>query len=54
MPPANRLTAILASYGRFHRDPRNRLTHYFGVPAIIYFVLMRTDIERQLGQHALT
>jgi uncharacterized membrane protein YGL010W len=40
MPPANRLTAILASYGRFHRDPRNRLTHYFGVPAIIYSVLI--------------
>jgi uncharacterized membrane protein YGL010W len=37
---ARRLTAILASYGRFHRDPRNRLTHYFGVPAIIYAVLI--------------
>jgi uncharacterized membrane protein YGL010W len=35
-----RLTGILASYGRFHRDPRNRLTHYFGVPAIIYAVLI--------------
>ena len=37
---AMRLTGILASYGRFHRDPRNRLTHYFGVPAIIYAVLI--------------
>jgi len=37
---ALRLTAILASYGRYHRDPRNRLTHYFGVPAIIYAVLI--------------
>ena len=37
---ALRLTGILASYGRFHRDPRNRLTHYFGVPAIIYAVLV--------------
>lgn len=35
-----RLTGILASYGRFHRDSRNRLTHYFGVPAIIYSVLI--------------
>lgn len=34
------LTAILASYGGFHRDPRNRLTHYLGVPAIIYSVLI--------------
>ena len=37
---ASRLTAILASYGRFHRDPRNRRTHYFGVPAIIFSVLI--------------
>jgi uncharacterized membrane protein YGL010W len=37
---ALRLTGILASYGRFHRDPRNRLTHYVGVPAIIYAVLI--------------
>jgi uncharacterized membrane protein YGL010W len=37
---AQRLTRILASYGRFHRDARNRLTHYFGVPAIIYAILV--------------
>ena len=37
---ALRLTGVLASYGRFHRDPRNRLTHYFGVPAIIYAALI--------------
>ena len=37
---ALRLTGILASYGRFHRDRRNRLTHYFGVPVIIYAVLI--------------
>jgi uncharacterized membrane protein YGL010W len=35
-----RLSGVLASYGRYHRDPRNRLTHYFGVPAIIYAVLI--------------
>jgi len=40
MRRADRLTRILASYGRFHRDPRNRRTHYFGVPAIIYAVLV--------------
>lgn len=34
------LTRILASYGQFHRDPRNRLTHCFGVPAIIYSILI--------------
>ncbi|MFZ0501666.1 MAG: Mpo1-like protein [Steroidobacteraceae bacterium] len=42
---ALRLTAILASYGRFHRDPCNRLTHYFGVPAIIYAVLIPLAIH---------
>jgi uncharacterized membrane protein YGL010W len=40
MPPATRLAAILAAYGRFHRDPRNRLTHCFGVPAIVYALLI--------------
>lgn len=40
MRPADRLTRVLASYGRFHRDPRNRRTHYFGVPAIVYAVLV--------------
>ncbi len=45
---ALRLTGILASYARFHRDPRNRLTHYFGVPAIIYAVLI------PLALHAYT
>jgi len=37
---AQRVSSVLASYGRYHRDPRNRLTHYFGVPAIIYAVLI--------------
>lgn len=40
MAPEKRIAAILASYGRFHRDRRNRLTHYVGVPAIIYSVLV--------------
>ena len=34
------LPTLLADYGVYHRDPRNRLTHYFGVPAIIYAVLI--------------
>lgn len=40
MSPGSRIVKILASYGQFHRDPRNRRTHYFGVPAIIYSVLV--------------
>ncbi len=34
------LPALLADYGAYHRDPRNRLTHYFGVPAIVYAILV--------------
>lgn len=36
---------MLASYGRFHRDPRNRRTHYFGVPAIIYALLIPASLH---------
>jgi uncharacterized membrane protein YGL010W len=34
------LPTLLADYGAYHRDSRNRLTHYFGVPAIVYAVLI--------------
>jgi uncharacterized membrane protein YGL010W len=34
------LPALLADYGAYHRDSRNRLTHYFGVPAIVYSILL--------------
>ena len=36
---------MLASSGRFHRDPRNRRTHYFGVPAIIYALLIAASLH---------
>ena len=35
-----KLPDLLADYGGYHRDPRNRLTHYLGVPAITYAVLI--------------
>lgn len=34
------LARILAAYGSYHRDPRNRRTHYAGVPAIVYALLI--------------
>ena len=34
------LAALLTDYGSYHRDSRNRLTHYFGVPAIAYALLI--------------
>ncbi|MGD9941838.1 MAG: DUF962 domain-containing protein [Burkholderiaceae bacterium] len=30
----------MAFYRRYHRDPRNRLTHFFGVPAIAFSLLV--------------
>jgi len=48
-----RLSGVLASYGRYHRDPRNRLTHYFGVPAIIYAVLIPAALY-SLSIHAIS
>jgi uncharacterized membrane protein YGL010W len=30
----------IASYGAYHRDARNRLTHFIGVPLIVFAVLL--------------
>ena len=40
------LAALLTDYGSYHRDARNRLTHYFGVPAIAYAVLIPAALHR--------
>jgi uncharacterized membrane protein YGL010W len=49
----SRFARIMAAYGAYHRDPRNRLTHYFGVPAIIYAVLIALALRSYsiLGVH---
>lgn len=36
----SRLPALMASYGSYHRNPLNRLTHFFGVPTIVFAVLV--------------
>ena len=43
------LARHMAVYAAYHRDPRNRLTHFIGVPAIAFAILIpmawaRTDI----------
>lgn len=48
----------MASYSTYHRDPRNRLTHFFGVPAIIFallvaMALLRWEIEGTLVSFAM-
>jgi uncharacterized membrane protein YGL010W len=30
----------LATYSRYHRDPRNRATHFIGIPAIVFAILV--------------
>jgi uncharacterized membrane protein YGL010W len=30
----------LATYSSYHRHPKNRLTHFFGIPAIVLAILM--------------
>jgi len=30
----------LATYATYHRDPRNRATHFVGIPAIVFSILL--------------
>jgi uncharacterized membrane protein YGL010W len=39
------LAEHMAFYGSYHRDPRNRLTHFVGVPAIIFAVLIPLSLN---------
>ncbi len=36
----SRLAEHMTFYAAYHRDPRNRLTHFFGVPAIVFSYLL--------------
>src|SRR5262245_26407146 len=40
------LAEHLAAYAAYHRDARNRLTHFFGVPAIIFAILVILALVR--------
>lgn len=49
------LAEHMAFYGCYHRDPRNRLTHFVGVPAIIFAVLIPLSFsEVRLGGFGAT
>lgn len=37
---AGRLARSMAFYSAYHRHPHNRLTHYFGVPTIVFAVML--------------
>jgi uncharacterized membrane protein YGL010W len=36
----------MASYAAYHRDPRTKLTHFVGVPAIVFAVLVLLALAR--------
>jgi uncharacterized membrane protein YGL010W len=40
------LAQQMVSYGRYHRDRRNRLTHFIGVPLIIFAILIPLSLAR--------
>jgi uncharacterized membrane protein YGL010W len=40
------LAEHMAFYSSYHRDPRNRLTHFFGVPTIVYAILIAMSFGR--------
>ncbi|PKU24575.1 DUF962 domain-containing protein [Telmatospirillum siberiense] len=49
------LAKRMASYGRYHRDRRNRLTHFVGVPLIIFALLIAMSLARlTIGGMTLT
>lgn len=40
------LAQQMASYGSYHRDRRNRLTHFVGVPLIVFAILIPLSLAR--------
>lgn len=36
----SRLADHMTFYAAYHQDPRNKLTHFFGVPVIVYAILL--------------
>jgi uncharacterized membrane protein YGL010W len=40
------LAEHMASYAAYHRDPRTKLTHFVGVPAIVFAVLVVSALAR--------
>ena len=40
------ITEMLGTYAAYHRDSRNRLTHYFGIPLITMSILILLSLLR--------
>ncbi len=39
----------LAIYSSYHRDERNRATHFIGIPAIVFSILVPLALARTAG-----
>ncbi len=46
MTSASLFESQMAMYTTYHRDPRNRLTHFFGIPAIVLSLLILLALVR--------
>jgi uncharacterized membrane protein YGL010W len=45
----------IASYASCHRDPRNRMTHFFGIPIIVFSLLLPLALWRfELAGYAVS
>jgi uncharacterized membrane protein YGL010W len=45
----------MSFYLRYHRNPKNRLTHYFGVPLIMFSLFVLLGLVRlQIGDASIT
>jgi uncharacterized membrane protein YGL010W len=42
----------LATYAGYHRDERNRATHFIGIPAIVFSILLPLALVRDSGVSA--
>jgi uncharacterized membrane protein YGL010W len=55
LPPPNLFERQLAIYSGYHRDHRNRATHFIGIPAIVLSLLMALALWRfELGELPLS
>lgn len=46
MTPSGLFESQMAMYTSYHRDPRNRATHFVGIPAIVFSILVALAVFR--------
>jgi uncharacterized membrane protein YGL010W len=43
------ITELMQSYAAYHRDPRNKATHFIGVPLIVYALFLLLSVGQLAG-----